>query len=232
MKYTEKEWLEIVSKNQLENGEISILGINLDKNLAIESVEIRTDYTTTLCSCGRLEPRYLHCFSTEGERYFVKEGDGSISLCIGENADDNKVCINKKKLNNPKVIPFEKWVKDYFKLYNLQHSDVRDKYYGHYCIGCELNQYGFIRNVRFNVKTYYNYPKEINITPTDILVFTYGMSRNDVCDEWHPGATTSEECRKCYFDESFNLIFDDDEGYSINEGYFRNNKGVRFSHLR
>lgn len=231
MKYTEKEWLEIVSKNQLENGEISILGINLDKNLAIESVEIRTDYDTPFCSWGRLEPNALRGFCTEGKRYFVKESDGSISLCIGENDHDNKVCINKKKLNNPKVIPFEKWAKDYFKLHKLKHSDVHDKYYGHECIGCELNQYGFIRNVRFIVDTYYKDKKEEGIYPSDILILTYGMCRNDVCDEWHPGATTTEDSRKCYFDESFNLIFDDDEGYSINEWYFSNEKGVKFSHL-
>ena len=70
MKYTEKEWLEIVSNNQFEGGRVAILGVILNESLEIAKVEIRCDYSGTLCSYGNLDPKYLRGFYEEGDREF------------------------------------------------------------------------------------------------------------------------------------------------------------------
>ena len=191
--YKENEWLK------KEDGEITGVVI---KDGVIASLGIRS-------KSGSLECHSIW-YSKPGKRDYRLEDDGTVSLVEDSN---EKVVSNVRPSNivikNKKVIPFAKWFKDYVPVYNRIRIRKEDHIKGISVDGLEVERDGTVKELRIT-KDYGTFKiDDVCLEAKDILVFTYGIAR-DCLDPWR--------CHS-YFNENYDLVFDDDGKYEYNRGY-------------
>ncbi len=192
--YKEDEWFkkedgELTGMIVIKDGTIASLGV-CRKNWGISTYSI--------------------WYSKPGKRDFRLEDDGSVSLVedAGEKAI-SKISPSNIDIKNKRVIPFSKWFKDYVPVYN--HIRIRkvDHIKGISVDGLEVGRDGTVKQLRIT-KDYGNFKiDDVCLEAEDILVFTYGISR-DCLDSWK---------NHSYFNENYDLVFDDDGKYEYNSGY-------------
>ena len=188
--YKENEWLK------KEDGEITRAVI---KNGVIASLGIRS-------RDGSLECHSIW-YSKPGKRDYRLEDDGTVSLV--EDAEEkvvSKVKSSNIAFKNKKVIPFAKWFKDYVPVYNHIRIRKEDHIKGISIDGLEVMRDGTVKELKIT-KDYGAFKiDDLCLEAEDILAFTYGLSR-DCLDPWR--------CHS-YFNENYDLVFDDDGKYDRN----------------
>ena len=197
--YKENEWFEKENSNGFS---IGITGMVI-KDGVIASLGICR-------SRGGLQGYYIW-YSKPGKRDYRLEDDGTVSL-IEDSGEKviSKISPSNIIIKDQKVIPFAKWFKDYVPVYNCAHRRKEDHIKGISIDGLEVRRDGTVKELKIT-KDYGLFKiDDVCLTPTDILVFTYGVARNDCIDNWD---------RHAYFNEDYDLIFDDDGKYYYNSGY-------------
>lgn len=188
--YKENEWLK------KEDGEITRAVI---KGGVIASLGIRSRRGSFEC--------HSIWYSKPGKRDYRIEDDGTVSLV--EDSEEkvvSKIRPSNIVIKSKKVIPFAKWFKDYVPVYN--HIHIRKEYHikGISIDGLEVMRDGTIKELRIT-KDYGTFKiDDVCLEAKDILDFTYGLSR-DCLDPWRYHS---------YFNENYDLIFDDDGKYDCN----------------
>ena len=196
--YKQDEWL---TKDANDGYTVDICGVVI-KDSVITSLSIIQRKNGETC--------YGIWYSKPSKHNFRLEKDGTISLV----EDSNEKVISKVKpsnivIKNKKVIPFAKWFKDYVPVYNRIHIRKEDHINGISIDGLEVGRDGTVRELRIT-KDYGTFKiDDVCLETKDILVFTYGLSR-DCIDPWRYHS---------YFNEDYDLIFDDDGKYDYNRGY-------------
>ena len=149
-------------------------------------------------------------YSKPGKRDYRLEDDGTVSLV--EDAEEkvaSKVKPSNISVNNKKVVPFAKWFGDYVPVSNHTHKRKEDRINGFSVDGLEVMRDGTAKELRIT-KDYGTFKiDDVCLEAKDILLFTYGLSR-DCLDPWKYHS---------YFNEDYDLIFDDDGKYEYNRGY-------------
>lgn len=149
-------------------------------------------------------------YSKPGKRDYRLEDDGTVSRV----EDSEEKVVSKVKpsniaVNNKKVVPFAKWFGDYVPVYNHNRKRKEDHIKGISIDGLEVGRDGIVKELRIT-KDYGTFKiDDVCLEAKDILLFTYGLSR-DCLDPWG--------CHS-YFNEDYDLIFDDDGKYEYNRGY-------------
>ena len=197
--YKQDEWLE---KEADEGCTIGIGGVVL-KNGVIASLSVNQWKDGLVC-------RGIW-YSKPGKRDYRLEEDGTVTKI--ENGEDkivSKVKPSNVKIGKKIVLPFARWFKDYVPLYNSRHVRKEDHIKGISIDGLFVNMDGTARELRITEDHGIFKIDDIKVDATDILVFNYGIARNDCFDDWD---------RHSYFNEDYDLVFDDDGKYHHNGGY-------------
>jgi hypothetical protein len=190
--YKENEWLkedDEITRATIKNGVITSLGV---------------------CRRNGDVASYSIWYSKPGKRDYRLEDDGTVSLV----EDSEEKVVSKVKpsniaIKNKKVVPFAKWFGDYVPVYNHTHKRKEDHIKGISIDGLEVMRDGTAKELRIT-KDYGTFKiDDVCLEAKDILLFTYGLSR-DCLDPWG--------CHS-YFNEDYDLIFDDDGKYEYNRGY-------------
>lgn len=189
--YKESEWLK--------KEDVELTGMMVIKDDTIASLGV--------CHSNGGISTYSIWYSNPGKRDYRLEDDGTVSLV--EDAEEkviSKISPSNTTIKNKKVIPFAKWFKDYVPVYN--HIRIRkvDHIKGISVDGLEVGRDGTVKQLRIT-KDYGSFKIDnVCLEAEDILAFTYGLSR-DCLDPWR--------CHS-YFNENYDLIFDDDGKYDRN----------------
>ena len=215
--YKQSEWMEIVNKSR--GGRISVYGVNLAKDLTIESLSTTTALSATLESWGKIFADNIK--EIDGRKQFSFTADG-ISLVVDADKDIRFKPVAPKGIENPKTIPFSKWVADYIKWNNAVSRREEDKIHRLSIVGCEINHEGIVSALNAEVtweKVYGSFNRlttetQLEIT-RDILGWTYGMNRHDnIYDDWTPNCCGDHGYR-AYFTDGFDIVYADDGRYDI-----------------
>ena len=215
--YSQTEWTEIVDKSR--GGSLRICGVNLAKDLTIESLRTIKILSGTLEAWGSICAADIT--EIQGRKQFAFTTDG-ISLLVDA---EQKSCfepIAPKGIENPKVIPFAKWIDDYVKTYNAQCRRAEDTIYSIAIVGCEINHKGIIGALNAKVTWGGTYGPFGRLTTDkslelsrDVLCGTYHMSRRDsIHDDWTPNCCGDYGYR-AYFTNGFDIVYADDGKYTI-----------------
>jgi len=218
-KYAMADWLRIHNETR-GHGTTYVTGANLNKDLTIHYLEVTTDITGTLTSYGGLTAGNVK--GIEGSKQFVLEGDGTISLVVGcEDKIKSFVKIPDLAFEHKVVVPMAKWVEDMKFHQKKVHTRDEDWYRSVEVVGCEVKGDGTIKAINATITYDHDYgpfgpnKSDHKVRADDLLLFTYGMHRNDICDDWRGRYRNEYKDCKCYFDEDFNLVFEDDGLYHI-----------------
>lgn len=164
-----------------------------------------------VCRCNGGYSTYSIWYSRPGKKDYKLEDDGTISL-----VEDSEVKVVSKvrppnvEIKNRKVIPFSKWAKDYAPVHNHTHKGEKYDIKGISVDGLEIRRDGTVKELKITEDHWIYKVDDLCLEADDILIFTYGLSRNDCFDHWRNHA---------YFNENYDLIFDDDGKYDYNSGY-------------
>lgn len=227
--YKQNEWVKIVNDHEEVargcKGHYGIGNINFDKNRKIVSVESQTNWGMTLSCYGQTTLEYLSNY-IDGKLAWQIEEDNTLSVVSdGEPVNHIKIEIPKIEIKKPVVIKFEKWFKDYC---TQQHQKFvhYDESYGYKTEfdGFTIGNDGCIKSIRVMRITDYNWKMESNVDVVDVVVHLYGMCRKDILDEWRirPVSYTDPSLGlrgHVYFNENFDVVFDNDGEFYVNKGY-------------
>lgn len=222
-KLSQAEWTDL--HNKAEGGIVRITGINMNRDGVITSLEVNTSLSGTLSARGTLSQKYVGGITGGMNRQFYLEEDGSVSIVLG--SDEilrNRIRKPRAEINVPIVIPFKKWLADYIAVQNFTHTRDCDKFHEVKITGVELDKFGVVKAVNSDVtweEVFGNFGRNTSynrkIGAGDILLYTYGLCRNDICDDWY-GRIRGD--RHCYFDEILNIVYDGDATkFHYNSGY-------------
>lgn len=172
---------------------------------------------------GSVEPEMMG-FAGEGRREFFFADDDTVSLLVGLPKDFSvpPVKIPNLSMAYPTIgiVPRDKWIADYVGVY--QHKAATGVCGSDSAplsvkpVAIEVNRFrvpvAVIAEAKFKL-----FETETDITPQDILCFTYGLSRHDL-NYWgaNVGSTTAPEA---YFNNDLDLV------YNADPTRFRHNRG-------
>lgn len=216
--YKQNEWIDIINKNR--GGSLIINGVNLAKDFTIESLRIRTKLSGTLDAFGEISAEDIT--EINGNKQFVFTPDG-ITLLVDADEKGRFEPIMPQELENPKTIPFAKWLADYVAHNNTMHRREEDKIDSISIVGCEINHKGIIHWLNARVtwgRSYGPFGKlttEVHLElARDILDGTYDMHRNDIVyDDWTP-TCFGDYGYRAYFTNGFDIVYADDGRYTVN----------------
>ena len=210
--------MKIVEENR--GGRLCIDGVNLAKGLTISSLRVTRVLSGTLEAWERLYADDIK--EIEGKKRFSFTADG-IMLVVDADKDIKVNPIIPEGVENPTVIPFSKWLRDYVKKHNDENASDEEKIYSLTVEGCEIDHNGIIRALNAKVtwgKVYGSFgrlttEKSLEIS-RDILGGTYNMRRNDsIYDDWTPNCC-GDHGHRAYFTDGFDVVYADDGRYTIN----------------
>ena len=212
--YSQNEWTEIVNKSR--GGRLIINGVNLAKDLTIESLRTTTILSATLEAWGSISAEDIS--EIDGRKQFAFTPEG-IALLVDADEKPRFVPVTPKGIENPKSIPFSKWIADYVKHHNATHRREDDQIDSISIVGCEINHNGIIRGLNAKVTWGRSYGPFGRLTTDksleigrDILCGTYGMHRDSILDDWTPGCCGGNVYH-AYFTNGFDIVYADDGRY-------------------
>lgn len=214
--YKQSEWTEIVNKSR--GGTLYIVGVNIGKDLTIESLRTTTKLSGTMEAWGGITADDI--VEITGRKQFSYTVGEGVSLVVDA---DETIKFNPtipEGIVNPKTIPFKAWIADYIKKNNEDGKRNEDKIFRLEVVGCEVNYKGIVKSLNARVtwgEVYGQFgrlttDKKLEIT-RDILWGTYRMKRNDdIHDDWTPNCCGDHGYR-AYFTDGFDIVFADDGKY-------------------
>lgn len=212
--YKQSEWTEIIDKSR--GGRLVIDGVNIGKDLRIESLRTTTILSGTLEAWGGIRAEGIT--EIPGRKQFSYTVGEGVSLVVDADEDVFFHPTIPEGIVNPKTIPFKEWMADYIKDNNEKHKRNEDKIYKLEIVGCEVNSKGIVcaLNARVTWGEVYGQfgrlttDKSLEIS-RDVLGGAYCMSR-DLLDDWTPNCFGDHGYR-AYFTEGFDIVFADDGRY-------------------
>ena len=214
--YKQSEWTEIVDKSR--GGRLVIDGVNIGKDLRIESLRTTTILSGTLQAWGGICAKDIT--EIPGRKQFSYTVGEGVSLVVDADEDVFFHPTIPEGIVNPKTIPFKAWIADYIKKNNEECKRNDDKIYNLEIVGCEVNHKGIVHALNARVTWGEVYGpfgrlttnKKLEIT-RDVLWGTYWMRRDDdIHDDWTPNCCGDHGYR-AYFTDGFDIVFADDGRY-------------------
>lgn len=158
-------------------------------------------------------------FAGGGARAFSFEEDGSLSLLVGVESPSDAQPFKSKDLSGSfgKVgtIKRDKWVADYLGVGQRTKRDAATTAFRAVCLG--VDRFGYPTAVvceKTNKRPVYT--TEVQITPQDILTFTYGLVRENL-EKW--GYEGFHKELTAYFTKDLDLVYDAGVPFHHNGGY-------------
>lgn len=220
MKYSQKEWLSNVTRNADHKSAPRFLYAEKRGDQYIGVAVEMSWRDGNLSGWGRL------CADTDrgwlstlkGDKRFVLEADGTISLAVDEPTATIAPHLPPVAWKTCVSVAFDKWVEDYLKVYNLNHPRYRIV-----SLALEEVEIGLDGQVRAFEFDYDNGRWKAHghrVDVNDVLVFTYGLVENDLCDEWTQFGCCANSVCHAYATLDGTIRFNGDTSrFHYNKGY-------------